>query len=104
MGAIITPRADTGAVPVRALPIFWLFNLAIGYLIIRTTFLPRVLGVLMALSGMGWLTVLSPDLLRYTRTYVAILGIAAEGSVMLWLLIMGVNVQRWSDQAKATAR
>src|SRR6202042_1189371 len=48
-----------------ALPIFGLFNLTIGYLIFRSTFLPRALGVLMALSGLGWLMTLSPELLRH---------------------------------------
>ena len=72
-----------------------------GYLIVRTTYLPRILGALMALSGLGWLTVLSPELLRYTRAYVEIIGIAAEGSLLLWLLIMGVNVRQWNEQAKS---
>jgi hypothetical protein len=91
------------APPHSSLPIFGFFNLTIGYLILRSTFLPRALGVLMALSGLGWLTVLSPDLVKHITTYVEIIGILAEGSLMLWLLIMGVNVQRWNEQAGRVA-
>jgi hypothetical protein len=85
--------------PQSALPIFGCFNLAIGYLIFRSTFLPHVLGALMALSGLAWLTVLSPELLKHILVYVEIVGVVAEGSLMLWLLVMGVNAQRWNEQA-----
>ncbi len=78
---------------------FGLFNVLIGYLIFKSTFLPRILGVLMALSGLGWLTFLSPSLANYLFTYIAVLGIIAELSLMLWLLVRGVNVQRWKEQA-----
>ena len=54
----------------------------------------------MVLSGLGWLTVLSPELVKHISTYVEILGIAAEGSLMLWLLVKGVNVERWDAQAR----
>ncbi len=86
------------AQPQSALSVFGLFNLAIGYLIVRSTFLPRALGILMALSGLGWLTVLSPALLVHTKLYIEIAGIVAEGSLMLWLLVMGVDVQDWNEQ------
>ncbi|MFZ1140942.1 MAG: DUF4386 domain-containing protein [Candidatus Sulfotelmatobacter sp.] len=77
---------------------FGLFNLLIGYLIFNSTFLPRILGVLMALSGLGWLTFLSPSLANYLLAYIEILGIIAEASLMLWLLAKGVNVERWNEQ------
>ena len=80
---------------------FGLFNLLIGYLIFKSSFLPRILGVLMALSGLGWLTFLSPSLANYLLTYIEVLGIIAEASLMLWLLVKGVNVQRWKEQASA---
>jgi Domain of unknown function (DUF4386) len=90
--------------PHSSLPIFGLFNLTIGYLILRSTFLPRGLGVLMALSGLGWLTVLSQELVKHVATYIEVLGIAAEGSLMLWLIVMGINVQRWNEQAEKCQR
>ncbi|MGA8533397.1 MAG: DUF4386 domain-containing protein [Candidatus Tumulicola sp.] len=87
--------------PQSALPIFGLFNLTIGYLILRSTFLPRALGILMVLSGVGWLMVLSPELVKRLGTYIEVIGIVAEACLMLWLLVVGVNVQRWSEQAAA---
>jgi Domain of unknown function (DUF4386) len=82
---------------------FGLFNLLIGYLIFKSTFLPRILGVLMALSGLGWLTFLAPSLANRLLAYIEVLGIIAEASLMLWLLVKGVNVQRWEEQARAPA-
>jgi hypothetical protein len=73
----------------------------IGYLILRSTFLPRTLGVLMTLAGLGWLAFLSPPLANHLSIYIKVLGILAEGALMLWLLVLGVNVQRWKEQARA---
>jgi hypothetical protein len=84
-----------------ALVFFGVFNLLIGYLVFRSTFLPRILGVLMALSGLGWLTSLSPPLAHYLLAPIEVIGILAEASLMLWLLVMGVNSQRWTERAVA---
>jgi hypothetical protein len=75
--------------------------LLIGYLIFRSTFLPRVLGALMAIGGLGWLTLLSPPLANSLSPYNAASGFFGEGSAMLWLLVVGVNVQRWERQARS---
>jgi hypothetical protein len=85
--------------PESALPIFGCFNIAIGYLIFRSTFLPRTLGVLMALSGIGWLLFLWLEHVQHVGMFIEGLGVLAEAALMLWLLVMGVNVQRWNDQA-----
>jgi hypothetical protein len=73
--------------------------LLIGYLILRSTFLPRILGALMAFAGLGWATYLSPPLAHYLSPYNLAFGILGQESVMLWLLVMGVNEQRWKEQA-----
>jgi Domain of unknown function (DUF4386) len=80
---------------------FGVYCLLIGYLIFRSAFLPRILGVLMAFAGLGWLTFLSPPLANYLSPYILVLGFLAELALMLWLLVMGVNVQRWKEQASA---
>jgi hypothetical protein len=76
------------------------YCLLIGYLIFRSTFLPHILGVLMALAGVGWLIFLSP-LENRLSTYLKVLGFVAELSLCLWLIVKGVNAQRWKEQASA---
>ena len=85
---------------ISSLAFFGPYCLLIGYLIFASTFLPRTLGVLMAAAGAGWLIFLSP-LVIYLSTYLKILGLFAEASLMLWLIVKGVNVQRWNDVAAA---
>jgi hypothetical protein len=75
------------------------FCILIGYLIFRSTFLPRILGVLMAFAGLSWLTFLLASLANYLSPYNLACGLIGEASVFLWLLVMSVNAQRWWDQA-----
>jgi hypothetical protein len=77
------------------------YCLLIGYLVFRSTFLPRILGVLMVLAGLGWLAFLWPPVAIHLTVYIEALGIFAEASLMLWLIVKGVNVQRWNEQANA---
>jgi len=78
---------------------FGFYCLLIGCLISRSTFLPRVLGVLMACAGLAWLTFLSPPLANYLSPFNLAVGALAELSLTLWLLVMGVNAQRWKELA-----
>lgn len=81
-----------------SLVFFGPYCLLIGYLIIRSSFLPRILGVLMALAGVGWLIFLTP-FAPSLANYLKVLGFVAEMALMLWLIAAGVNVQRWKEQA-----
>jgi len=84
---------------ISSLVFFGPYCLLLGYLIFRSTFLPRILGVLMAFAGLGWLTYLSNPLVRYLSPYNLACALLAEASVFLWLLAMGLNVERWKEQA-----
>ncbi|PYS21646.1 MAG: hypothetical protein DMG11_27675 [Acidobacteria bacterium] len=53
----------------------------------------------MAFGGLGWLTFLLPQLANYLFPYNLAPGILGEGSLTLWLLVIGVNVPRWEEQA-----
>jgi hypothetical protein len=82
---------------------FGCYCLTIGYLILRSTFLPRVLGALMVLGGLGWLTFASPALSTYLSPYNMLPGILGETVLTVWLLAAGVNGERWKAQASAAA-
>ena len=73
-----------------------------GYLIFRSTFLPRVLGVLVAISGLGWVTYLYPPLAYHLGTFRVAASALGEIPLELWLIVVGVNVQRWKEQAGAS--
>jgi hypothetical protein len=58
--------------------------------------MPRTLGVLMMLAGVGWLIFLLP-LADALATFIQLLGFIAELSLMLWLVVKGINGQRWKE-------
>ena len=80
---------------------FGFYCLLIGYLIFRSSFLPRIiLGAGMALAGSGWLIFLSPALAKHLSPYNLAAGLG-EVALTLWLIVAGVNAQRWKEQASA---
>ena len=79
---------------------FGAYCLLIGYLILRSTFLPRIFGVLMVLAGIGWLTFISPSFAKSLSPYNYYPGGIGEISLCLWLLAVGVNGERWTEQAR----
>jgi len=84
--------------------VFFGFNTVLtSYLIIRSTFLPRILGVLGMLGGLGWLTFLYLPLGYRLFLYVAAVGLLGSAALIVWLLVFGVNEQRWKEQAGAAA-
>ncbi len=86
-----------------ALAFFGFFALLKGYLIARSTFLPRILGILSMLAGLGLLSFLSPTLGNRMFPYVAAVSLLGAVAQILWLLVFGVNEPRWKDQASAAA-
>jgi len=80
---------------------FGLYLLLVGILILRSTFLPRVLGVLMALAGLSYLPFLSSPLVQSLQPYILVFPAVGQISLCLWLLVMGVNAERWEEQARA---
>jgi Domain of unknown function (DUF4386) len=78
---------------------FGLHCFGVGYLILRSNFLPRFVGLLMVIAGLGWLTFLFPPLAQSLAPFNMIPGAIGELSLTLWLLVKGVNVQRWNEQA-----
>jgi hypothetical protein len=84
-----------------ALVFFGFYALLQGYLITRSKFLPRILGVLSVLGGLGWLSFLYLPLGYHLFPYIAALGLPGSVLLILWLPVFGVNEQRWKEQASA---
>ena len=78
--------------------------ISIGYLVARSTFLPRMLGVLLAIGGTCYVIAsfanfLAPSFGPHLMPFIMPVALIGEGSLSLWLLVKGVNVQRWNEQA-----
>jgi hypothetical protein len=67
-----------------------------------------VIGVLMAIGGIGWLTfgisnLLSLPLGNNLPAFV-LPGLLGEGALTVWLLIFGVDMPKWESMQTADAR
>ena len=85
--------------------IFWgLWLFPMGYLIFRSGFLPRVIGVLLAVAGLGYLVDFTLFFL-FPDVAVSVSNFTFVGEVVLifWLLIKGVNVEQWEIRAHKSA-
>jgi hypothetical protein len=84
--------------------IFGFHLLLLGYLIYRSGFWPKFLGILLLIASLGYLTqsyghILAPQLDAVLSTVVLVMTIPGELAFTLWLLIKGINVERWEERA-----
>lgn len=92
-----------------ALFFFGFYCLSIGVLIFHSTFLPRIIGVLMGIAGVCYLThslttFLVPDFASTLVPWILLPCFVAELSFCLWLLTLGVNVVQWNARAGVTSQ
>ena len=82
--------------------------ISIGYLIARSTFLPRILGVLLAIGGTCYVIASFANFLLPLGAslvpFIFPVALVGEGSLTVWLLVKGVNEERWYEQASAAER
>jgi hypothetical protein len=71
-----------------------------GYLIFRSTFMPRILGVMLMISGLGWTIFLVPPVATILFPFIAAASALGEIPLELWMIIKGVNAFRWKEQAE----
>jgi hypothetical protein len=81
---------------------FGLWCVLTGYLIFKSTFLPRTLGVLLTISGLGWLMYLDPPFAVQIFPVIAVASAIGEIPLEFWLMIKSVNVPRWQEVASAS--
>jgi hypothetical protein len=98
--------SDFGVVrfPLNTLVLFGVYCIGLGCLTLKATFLPKAIGVLLMVAGLGWLTFIHPPLAKWLGAFAMAPGMVGEGALTLWLLAAGVNPERWhaqSSQSKA---
>jgi hypothetical protein len=91
-----------------SLVLFGAYNMLTGWLIFKSIFMPRILGVLLAVAGFGYeinvfATLLSPAFAAHLAPWILIPGLS-ELLLAGWFLVVGVNVQRWKQQADLVPR
>ena len=74
-----------------------------GWLVFQSGFLPRFLGVMSMVSGLGWLTWIWPPLGSQAFTGVALFAIAGVIATTGWLFVRGVDDLRWRERAALAA-
>jgi uncharacterized protein DUF4386 len=88
---------------------FAFYGITIGYLVFRSTFIPRAIGVLLGLGAASYLTYslatfLSPGFAVHLEGYLQLPSIIGEGSFCLWLLFAAVKAERWNEVSAAASR
>jgi hypothetical protein len=90
--------------------VFYGFDiLCVAYLVFRSTFLPRAIGVLLAIDTLAYLAVgftdlLAPGFAAHLVPWIGLPTIIGEGSLCLRLLVAGVDAGRWQERASAAIR
>ena len=78
-------------------------TLLTGYLMFRSTFLPRVLGVLGLIGGAGWLTFVYPPLGSRLFLPLAMFALIGCAVTIGWFMIRGVDEKKWHEMAGVSA-
>jgi hypothetical protein len=91
-----------------ALIFFGLACLVNGYLIFRSGYLPKLIGVLMQIAGWSYLiacfaALFAPALSDLITPLILLPLLIGESSFCLWLLVKGVNVTKWNERLSMAA-
>jgi hypothetical protein len=77
-----------------------------GYLIFKSRYLPRFVGILMQIAGLSYLTacfaaLFAPAFADLITPAILLPPLIGESSFCLWLLIKGVNIAKWKERVSA---
>lgn len=96
---------DLSSIDYSIYAVFYGFDIiCVAYLVYRSTFLPRTVAVLLAIDGLSYLVysftdLLAPGAAAHLVPWIQLPAFFGEGSLCLWLLVVGVHAGRWREQA-----
>jgi uncharacterized protein DUF4386 len=82
---------------------FGLWLLPMGYLVFKSGFIPKLVGILLVIAGVGYVAQSFAAFLGYNVNIILFTGLG-ELVFLLWLLIKGVNVEQWNKRALESAQ
>jgi hypothetical protein len=89
--------------------LFGFHLLLLGYLVYKSGFWPKVLGILLVIGSVGYLAqsyghLLAPQYDGILSTVVIVLSIPGELAFTVWLLWKGIDVEKWKERALESAK
>ena len=83
--------------------------LCMAYLVLRSRFVPRAIGLLLAIDGLAYLVysfanLVAPGFAAQLVPWIQMPALIGEGSLCLWLLVVGLDVEQWKERASAATR
>ena len=105
--ALVHLPGDLSSVDYSIYGIFYGFDiLCVAYLVRRSTFMPTFISVLLAIDSLAYLlggftNMIAPGVASHLSPWVQLPAPIGEGALCLWLLIVGVDVARWREQAES---
>lgn len=93
------------------LTVFGLHLFVLGYLIFKSGYIPRMIGILLLVSSLGYIidsfaNFLLPNYADYETIVLLVVtvpAIIAELSLTFWLLVKGVNIEQREKRAREFA-
>ena len=103
MNSLLLMSTDVNAFMIIIWGLIFGFHLMLlGYLVYKSGFWPKLLGILLLVASLGYLSqsyvhLIAPEYDSIFSTIVVILSIPGELAFTLWLLIKGLNEERWQE-------
>jgi len=83
----------------KAAQIFSLWVILLGFLMFKSGYFPKLLGIMMMVAGVGYMADFLVFLLPQLDVQIAGFAFLAEVTFPFWLLIKGVDVEAWKSRA-----
>jgi hypothetical protein len=105
LNALVLLFADANAFMIIIWGLIFGFHLLLlGYLVYRSGFMPKIMGILLMIGAVGYLAqsyghILMPQYDGILATVVIVLSIPGELAFTVYLLWKGLNVEKWNELA-----
>lgn len=109
LNALVLLFAETNAFMIIIWGLIFGFHLLLlGYLVFKSGFMPKILGILLIIGAFGYLAqsyghILMPQYDNILSTVVIVLSIPGELAFTVYLLWKGLDVEKWNQRALESA-